>query len=200
MRTKPTPKPLSPTGKGVRLETPPEVGETFYGITGRGSEKSVDFFTVIEVAPYIRKSDGEQSYLILFRDQDQNFWTSGMSTARMQKRGKRRPSLTDPFDTALARPLGNLRMGVSLEYPPNVGDLFWTFPNNDNSQKKIYVKVAELRPFRTNDGKHDYRIKYKDQDGNEYSSCLTSYKLVNLSKPDNWETKVAEYKRKKQNA
>lgn len=201
MRTKQTPKPLSPTGTGVRLQSPPTVGEIFYGITGRGSEKSVDFFTVVEVAPYIRKKDGEESHLILFRDQDKNYWTSGMSTARMQKHGKRRPSIGEEFDTTLARPLGNHRMGVSHEQPPNVGDLFWTFPDNDNSKQKIYVKVTELRPFKSANGKYDYRIGYKDKNGNKYASCLASHKLVNLTAPDKWETKIKEYKqRNKQNA
>ena len=63
------PKPLSPTGHGVRLDQPPAVNDVLYGIAGRGKNSRVSFYTVVEVNPYIRKRDGEPSVVILLKDQ-----------------------------------------------------------------------------------------------------------------------------------
>ena len=191
------PKPLSPTGHGVRLDQPPAINDVLYGIAGRGKNSRVSFYTVVEVNPYIRKRDGEPSVVILFKDQEGTYWSSGLSTAKMTKHGKSRPALSDPFDTALAQPIGPNGMSVRLKHVPNIGDIFWTFPNNDNTKPKLYVKVTDVKPYISRaDGTQKYLIAYTCKDNKIYSSQLESYKLVNLS-DDPYEHRNAPYNQAK---
>jgi len=195
-RTKILPKPLSETGKGVRLTEPPTAGETFFGMQGRGKNVRVTFYTVVEVQPYTKR-DGSKSVVITFKDEQNNFYTSGLSTAKMTPHGKKRPNITGEFNPDKAEPIGPNGMSVKLKNVPTIGDLFWTFPHNDNTKPKIYVKVTDVRPYKSPaDGTQKYLVMYRDKDGNIYSSQLESYKLVNLSEPDPLEKAAEKFKDK----
>lgn len=210
-RTKILPKPLSEAkGYQVLHSTVPKIGEVFFTYNRRKNNRDVVHLVVTDVAEYRRAADNSLSYVVAYKDNQGNYFSSGMKAKSLAKHGKTIPDIhrqrrslkfSDPYELETAKPIGTHGIGVKHMHVPAIGELFWSYPDNDMSKQKIYVKVTEIRPYKSKaDGSNQYRIYYKDKDNNLYASCLTSYKLVNLSEPDKWETKIAEHKRKKQNA
>lgn len=210
-RTKKLPKPMSQTqGYQVHMQDTPKIGEVYFTYNRRKNTRDVIHLVVTDVAEYRRANDNSLSFIIAYKDNQGNYFTSGMKAKSLVKHGKKIPDIhrqrrnlkfSDPTELEYATPIGPHGQGVDLKYVPAIGDLFWSYPENDMTQQKIYVKVSDVRPFKSKDGSQQYRIYYVDADKNQYASCMKSYKLVNLTAPDKWETKIKEYKqRNKQNA
>ena len=199
------PKPLSTNqDRQVDLKEPPSVGDTF--LTSYGKAKTPLFLVVTDVAEYTRAKDQTRTHVIAFQDEDKNYYSSGLSSKSLAKHGNKKPDIYRqrrannfalPEQLASAQPIGPNGMSVRLKHVPNVGDIFWTFPNNDNTQPKLYVKVTEVKPYISPaDGTQKYLISYTCKDAKIYSSQLESYKLVNLS-DDPYEHRNAPYNSKR---
>lgn len=198
------PKPLSTTqGRQVQLNDVPNVGDTF--ITTYGKAKQPLFLVVTDVAEHIRAKDQSKTHIIAFQDEYKNYYSAGLSAKSLAKHGRRKPDINKqkrnfkftPEEIQFAKPTSPSGIGVKLQNVPNIGDLFWTFPNNDNTKPKIYVKVTDVRPYKSPaDGTQKYLVMYRDKDNNIYSSQLESYKLVNISEPDPIEKAAEKFKNK----
>jgi len=195
------PKPLSTNkDRQVDLKETPSVGDTF--LTSYGKAKIPLFLVVTDVAEYVRAKDQTTTHVIAFQDEDKNYYSSGLCSKSLAKHGNKKPdiyrqrranSFALPEQLATAEPIGPNGMSVRLKHVPNIGDIFWTFPNNDNTKPKLYVKVTNVTPYISRaDGTQRYLIAYTCKDNKTYSSQLESYKLVNLS-DDPYEHRNAPY-------
>ena len=199
------PKPLSTNkDRQVDLKETPSVGDTF--LTSYGKAKIPLFLVVTDVAEYVRAKDQTTTHVIAFQDEDKNYYSSGLCSKSLAKHGHKKPdiyrqrranSFALPEQLAAAEPIGPNGMSVRLKHVPNIGDIFWTFPNNDNTKPKLYVKVTNVTPYISRaDGTQKYLIAYTCKDNKTYSSQLESYKLVNLS-DDPYEHRNAPYNQAK---
>jgi hypothetical protein len=199
------PKPLSTNkDRQVDLKETPSVGDTF--LTSYGKAKIPLFLVVTDVAEYVRAKDQTTTHVIAFQDEDKNYYSSGLCSKSLAKHGHKKPdiyrqrranSFALPEQLAAAEPIGPNGMSVRLKHVPNIGDIFWTFPNNDNTKPKLYVKVTNVTPYISRaDGTQRYLIAYTCKDNKTYSSQLESYKLVNLS-DDPFEHRNAPYNQAK---
>lgn len=180
------PKPLSTTqGKQVDLKDVPNVGDTF--ITTHGKSKTPLFLVVTDVAEYIRAKDQSKTKVIAFQDEHKNYYSAGMIAKTLSKHGKRKPDIQrlkrklnfNLEQLKNAQPTSPSGIGVKLQNVPNIGDIFWTFPDNNNTKPKIYVAVTDVRPYKSPaDGSQKYLILYRDKHNNIYSSQLESHKLA----------------------
>lgn len=201
------PEPLSETkGHQVHLRSVPRIGTTFFTYERKKYTRDVWFLTVTDVAEYRRAKDNSLSFLIAYKDKDGNYYSSGMKSKSLVKHGKTIPDIhrqrrtlkfSNLDELHAAPPLGAHGIGVNHKHIPAIGEMFWTYPENDMTKPKLYVKVTEVRPFTSPaDGTQQYRIYYTCKDKKMYASNLYSYKLVNLTDDDKHERAIKEHREK----
>lgn len=200
------PEPLSDIkGHQVHHRRVPRIGTTFFTYERKKHTRDVWFLTVTDVAEYRRAKDNTLSFLIAYRDKSGNYYSSGMKSKSLVKHGKTVPDIhrqrrtlkfTELDELHAAPPLGPHGIGVSHKNVPAIGELFWTYPENDMNKPKLYVKVTDVRPFTSPaDGTSQYRIYYTCKDNKQYASCLSSFKLVNLTDNDKHERAIKEHRK-----
>jgi hypothetical protein len=157
------PKALSDSGRGVSLDSWPNIGQQFYEIRGRGKFAAVAFYEVTHVIPYTRKKDGVETKIVVYKDHRGEWFSSGRVAKGLTPHGDKKPNILTSAARERAKPASPSGVGLKLRDKPRHGDVLYTGIGDD----KIFLTVTDVRQ-RPKASPTEFVVYMQDSDGLKY--------------------------------